>query len=51
MIRVVVFLSLALAACAAPVTPREGGPTGIVLPQTAEQCAAQPELAWCHGRR
>lgn len=51
MTRLVILLALALCGCAAGVTPRQGPLTSLRLPQAAEQCAAQPELAWCDARR
>jgi hypothetical protein len=38
---------LMLSACAGSVHPREGSPVDRRWPQAAEQCAAQPKLAWC----
>lgn len=42
-----ILLGLMLAGCA-QAAPRVGKPINLTEPQAAEQCRAQPNLAWCH---
>jgi len=43
-------LVLLLCSCAPHLVPRQGKQAPVNAPQAAEQCRAQPELDWCHGR-